>query len=67
MSSETLECGKRTYLFEAHVTKNGHRYVLVTEKSSGRVSKVMIFHDHFVQFKESLDRIMTAEPSTVIG
>lgn len=65
MSSETLQCGKRTYVFECRVTKNGHKFVMITEKSSGRLSKVMVFHDHFQAFREALDRVAQSEPSVV--
>ena len=54
MSTETLQCGKRTYVFESRITKNGHTYVMITEKSSGRISKVMVFHDHFDMFRAAL-------------
>lgn len=63
MSTETLQCGKRVYLFEARVTKNGHKYLMITEKSSGRLSKVMVFHDHYELFLAALDRAMKAEPT----
>lgn len=62
MSTETLQCGKRTYILESRVTKNGHRYVMLTEKSFGRMSKVMVFHDHLAEFRAALDRIAEAEP-----
>ena len=63
MGTETLHCGKRTYLLEARVTKNGHKYMMITEKSSGRMSKVMVFHDHFDTFREAFERIMKTEPT----
>jgi hypothetical protein len=63
MSTETLYCGKRVYTFESRITKNGHRYLMITEKSSGRLSKVMVFHDHFEPFRGALERIMSAEPT----
>ncbi|MBI4396399.1 MAG: hypothetical protein HY548_04840 [Elusimicrobia bacterium] len=62
MSTETLQCGKRIYLFESRITKNGHRYLMITEKSFGRLSKVMVFHDHFEMFQAALERTMEAEP-----
>ncbi len=62
MSTETLQCGKRTYILESRVTKNGHKYVMITEKSSGRISKVMVFHDHYDMFRTALERTMEAEP-----
>ena len=62
MSSETLQCGKRTYLLECRVTKNGHKFVMITEKSFGRLSKVMVFHDHFEDFRQALERVSQAEP-----
>lgn len=62
MSTETLQCGKRTYILESRVTKNGHRYIMLTEKSFGRMSKVMVFHDHLKEFRQALDRIAEAEP-----
>jgi hypothetical protein len=62
MSTETLECGKRTYVFESHVTKNGHKYIMLTEKSFGRMSKIMVFHDHLEDFRSALERISRAEP-----
>jgi hypothetical protein len=63
MSTETLQCGKRVYLFESRVTKNGHKYLMITEKSSGRLSKVMVFHDHYELFRAALERGMNAEHS----
>jgi hypothetical protein len=36
---------------------------MITEKSSGRLSKVMVFHDHFELFRGALERVMKAEPS----
>jgi hypothetical protein len=63
MSSETLTCGKRVYVFECRITKNGHKYVMITEKSSGRMSKIMVFHDHFEPFRGCIEKIMSAEPS----
>jgi hypothetical protein len=65
MSVETLVCGKRTYDFESRVTKNGHKFIMIVEKSSGRISKVMVFHDHFELFRAALERIAKAEPSPV--
>ena len=62
MSTETLQCGKRTYILECRVTKNNHKYVMITEKSFGRMSKVMLFHDHFDAFRAALDRVSQAEP-----
>jgi hypothetical protein len=62
MSTETLSCGKRTYILECRVTKNGHKYIMITEKSFGRMSKVMLFHDHFDEFRSALDRVTQAEP-----
>ncbi len=63
MTTESLQCGKRQYLFESRVTKNGHRYLMITEKSSGRLSKVMVFHDHFEPFRTALEKAMKAEPT----
>ena len=62
MSTETLQCGKRMYLIESRITKNGHKYLMITEKSFGRLSKVMVFHDHYELFREALERAMSAEP-----
>ena len=62
MTTETLQCGKRTYVFESRITKNGHKYVMITEKSSGRISKVMVFHDHYDMFRAALERTMATEP-----
>jgi hypothetical protein len=62
MSIETIHCGKRTYLVESRITKNGHKYLMITEKSFGRLSKVMVFHDHYEIFRSALDRAMNAEP-----
>lgn len=62
MGVETIQCGKRTYVLECRITKNGHKYLMVTEKSFGRLSKVMIFHDHYEQFRDALDRVSQAEP-----
>jgi hypothetical protein len=62
MSVETIQCGKRTYILECRITKNGHKYIMITEKSFGRLSKVMVFNDHFDIFRESLDRIAQGEP-----
>ena len=62
MSVETLQCGKRTYLIEARITKNGHKYLMITEKSFGRMSKVMVFHDHYETFRAALERAVIAEP-----
>ncbi len=62
MSTERLQCGKREYLLESRITKNGHRYIMMTEKSSGRSSKVIVFHDHFESFRGALERAMAAEP-----
>jgi hypothetical protein len=62
MSAENIQCGKRNYVFESRITKNGHRYLLITEKSFGRLSKVMIFHDHYEAFRDALERAHKAEP-----
>ncbi|MGQ0644363.1 MAG: hypothetical protein ACT4O3_02605 [Elusimicrobiota bacterium] len=62
MSTETLQCGKREYVLESRVTKNGHRYLMITERSSGRSSKVIVFHDHYETFRGALERTMAAEP-----
>ncbi len=62
MSTETIQCGKRTYLIESRITKNGHKYLMITEKSFGRLSKVMVFHDHYDIFREALEKAMKAEP-----
>lgn len=65
MSTETLNCGKRTYILESRITKNGHKYVMLTEKSFGRMSKVMVFQDHMQDFTAALDRVSQAEPLLV--
>lgn len=65
MSTETLECGKRTYILESRITKNGHKYVMLTEKSFGRMSKVMVFQDHMQDFTAALERVSQAEPLLV--
>ena len=62
MSVETIECGKRTYIIECRITKNGHKYLMITEKSFGRLSKVMVFHDHYELFREALEKVSQAEP-----
>ena len=62
MSVETIQCGKRTYIVECRITKNGHKYLMITEKSFGRLSKVMVFHDHYEMFREVLERVVQAEP-----
>jgi hypothetical protein len=62
MSIETIQCGKRTYVLESRITKNGHRYLMITEKSFGRMSKVMVFHDHYDEFLVTVKRVMEAEP-----
>gem|GEM_PF-2879503 len=61
-SKEILKCGQRTYILESRVTKNGHKYVLITERSFGRSSKIMLFHDHFDEFRASFDRVSQADP-----
>jgi len=61
MNSETPQCGKRTCLLECRVTKNGHKFVMITEKSLGRFSKVMVFHDHIDVFRQALERVSRAE------
>jgi len=53
-------------MFESRITKNGHKYVMITEKSSGRLSKVMVFHDHFDIFCKAIQRAMQAEPTPVV-
>jgi hypothetical protein len=63
MSIESFQCGKRQYTFESRITKNGHRYVLLTEKSFGRLSKIMVFHDHYETFRSAMERCMEAEPT----
>jgi hypothetical protein len=62
MSIENVQCGKRTYTIECRITKNGHKYLMITEKSFGRLSKVMVFHDHYQLFREAMDRVSQAEP-----
>lgn len=62
MTTERLQCGKREYILESRITKNGHRYIMITEKSSGRSSKVIVFHDHYEVFREAIERTMVAEP-----
>ena len=62
MSTETLNCGKRTYILESRITKNGHKYVMLTVKSFGRMSKVMVFQDHMRDFCSALERVSQAEP-----
>ena len=62
MSMETVQCGKRMYVIESRITKNGHTYIMVTEKSFGRLSKVMVFHNHYEIFRAALDRAMAAKP-----
>lgn len=63
MSPLTMQCGKREYVFESRITKNGHRYLMITEKSSGRLSKVMVFHDHFEVFRSAIERTMNEAPT----
>lgn len=63
MSSETIQCGKREYTLECQITKNGHRFLMITEKSFGRLSKVMVFHDHYPAFREALDRVCQSTPA----
>jgi hypothetical protein len=65
MSTETLNCGKRTYILESRITKNGHKYMMLTEKSFGRMSKVMVFHDHMQDFLAAVERVSQAEPLMV--
>ena len=62
MSTETIQCGKRMYVIESRITKNGHKYMMITEKSFGRLSKVMVFHDHYEIFKTALERVASAKP-----
>jgi hypothetical protein len=62
MSMETIQCGKRMYILECRITKNGHKFVMITEKSFGRLSKVMVFSDHFDMFREALERVAQGEP-----
>lgn len=62
MSVENIQCGKRAYTIEHRVTKNGNRFLLITEKSFGRLSKVMVFNDHYDLFRQALDRAAQAEP-----
>lgn len=62
MTTERLQCGKREYILESRITKNGHRYIMITEKSSGRSSKVIVFHDHYDVFREAIERTMNAAP-----
>lgn len=63
MSTETIQCGKRTYILESRITKNGHKYLMITEKSFGRMSKVMVFHDHLDSFRSAFERVSQAEPT----
>ena len=62
MSTEHLQCGKREYVFESRITKNGHKYLMITERSSGRSSKVIVFHDHYDVFLQAIERAMNASP-----
>jgi hypothetical protein len=64
MSMQSLQCGKREYVFESRITKNGHKYMMITEKSSGRFSKIIVFHDHYEAFRLALEQTMDAEPVT---
>ncbi|MBL0349401.1 MAG: hypothetical protein IPP68_03360 [Elusimicrobia bacterium] len=62
MSTETVQCGKREYTLECQITKNGHRFLMITERSFGRMSKVMVFQDHYQAFREALDRVCQSAP-----
>ncbi len=62
MNVEPIQCGKRAYIIESRITKNGHKYLMITEKSFGRMSKVMVFHDHYELFRSALERAMESEP-----
>ncbi len=62
MSTETVQCGKREYTLECQITKNGHRFLMITERSFGRMSKVMVFQDHYQAFREALDRVCLSAP-----
>jgi hypothetical protein len=62
MSTETIQCGKREYTLECQITKNGHRFLMITERSFGRMSKVMVFQDHYQSFREALDRVCQSAP-----
>ena len=61
MSTESFQCGKRQYTFESRITKNGHKYLMVTEKRFGSLSKIMVFNDHYETFRQALERSMAAE------
>jgi hypothetical protein len=63
MSMETVQCGRRTYIVECHITKNGHKFLMVTERSFGRMSKVMVFQDHYDTLREVMDRVSQMEPT----
>lgn len=61
-STQSVRCGKREYLFESRITKNGHKFLMITEKSAGRLSKVLVFHDYYEAFRAALEDGMNAEP-----
>jgi len=49
---KVLKCGKRTYFFDVHEAKNGHKYLVVTE--SQFVEEGERKRNSFILFKEDL-------------
>lgn len=63
LATKTVKGGGRTYFFDLRESKNGNKYVQVTESRRGQDGKnvrnsLFLFPDHAQEFQEALNEIV---------
>jgi hypothetical protein len=54
--SDRVSAGNRTYFFDVKVTREGAKYLTISETSGrGDHNRIMIFEDHLMDFQAGLE------------
>jgi hypothetical protein len=61
-ASKTMRAGRKTYFFDAKESKNGNRYLQITESRQDQAgqrnrSSIFLFPDHIEQFQQTLSEV----------
>ncbi len=56
--SKRLNAGKRTYFFDVKKGRDGSAYVVITEQTEDRKSRLMVFEDRAGEFMAVLKEVV---------
>lgn len=61
-ASKTMRAGRKMYFFDAKESKNGNRYLQITESRQDqdgqrKRSSIFLFPDHIEQFQQTLQEV----------